>query len=113
MKFFKILLNSYFTVLLETTPETKAEMSTPASRGERSESLDSLGGMSPSELTNIMCRNIPQELNKRNKIEKHFARFGKVCKVLCRPAKNLAIVYFNDHVSKIGLCRNQIQLPLL
>uniref|UniRef100_A0A3P9IZ74 Germinal-center associated nuclear protein n=1 Tax=Oryzias latipes TaxID=8090 RepID=A0A3P9IZ74_ORYLA len=79
--------------------ETKVEMSTPASRGERSESLDSLGGMSPSELTCIMCRNIPQELNKRNKVEKHFARFGKVCKVLCRPAKNLAIVYFNDHAA--------------
>uniref|UniRef100_A0A8C7Y5D3 Germinal-center associated nuclear protein n=1 Tax=Oryzias sinensis TaxID=183150 RepID=A0A8C7Y5D3_9TELE len=75
------------------------DMSTPASHGERSESLDSLSGMSPSELTCIMCRNIPQELNKRNKIEKHFARFGKVCKVLCRPAKNLAIVYFNDHVT--------------
>uniref|UniRef100_A0A8C7Y4R0 Germinal-center associated nuclear protein n=1 Tax=Oryzias sinensis TaxID=183150 RepID=A0A8C7Y4R0_9TELE len=83
----------------DTTPETKAEMSTPASHGERSESLDSLSGMSPSELTCIMCRNIPQELNKRNKIEKHFARFGKVCKVLCRPAKNLAIVYFNDHAA--------------
>uniref|UniRef100_A0A8C7Y7E0 Germinal-center associated nuclear protein n=1 Tax=Oryzias sinensis TaxID=183150 RepID=A0A8C7Y7E0_9TELE len=80
-------------------PATKAEMSTPASHGERSESLDSLSGMSPSELTCIMCRNIPQELNKRNKIEKHFARFGKVCKVLCRPAKNLAIVYFNDHAA--------------
>uniref|UniRef100_H2MJD5 Germinal-center associated nuclear protein n=1 Tax=Oryzias latipes TaxID=8090 RepID=H2MJD5_ORYLA len=94
-------------------PETKAEMSTPASRGERSESLDSLGGMSPSELTNIMCRNIPQELNKRNKIEKHFARFGKVCKVLCRPAKNLAIVYFNDHAAAAKAKKRGKQLSRL
>ncbi|KAF6738684.1 Germinal-center associated nuclear protein [Oryzias melastigma] len=86
------------SISLVKTPEPKVNVSTPVSRGERSESLDSLGGMSPSELTSILCRNIPPALNKRNVIEKHFARFGKVCKILCRPGKNLAIVHFNDHV---------------
>ncbi|RVE58447.1 hypothetical protein OJAV_G00209450 [Oryzias javanicus] len=85
--------------LLDTTPEPKVNMSRPGSCGERSDSLDSLGGMSPTELTCIQCRNIPPALNKRNVIEKHFARFGKVCKVLCRPGKNLAIVHFNDHAA--------------
>lgn len=112
MKCFNFLLNFYFSVSLVKTPEPKVNVSTPVSRGERSESLDSLGGMSPSELTSILCRNIPPALNKRNVIEKHFARFGKVCKILCRPGKNLAIVHFNDHVSTIFFCTNQIKSPL-
>jgi len=69
------------------------------SRGVRRESLDSLSGMSPNDLTIIQCRNVPPALNKKDVIEKHFARFGKLQKVYCRPAKNMAMVHFHDHVS--------------
>ncbi|XP_038127205.1 germinal-center associated nuclear protein isoform X2 [Cyprinodon tularosa] len=80
-------------------PSSVAEALTPVSQGARRDSLDSLSGLSPSDLTTIMCRNIPPSLNKKDVIEKHFARFGKVCKIFCRPNKNLAIVHFEDHVS--------------
>ncbi|XP_040912782.1 germinal-center associated nuclear protein [Toxotes jaculatrix] len=79
--------------------DPKLETVTPVKRGVRRESSESLSGMSPSDCTIIQCRNIPPALNKKDTIEKHFARFGKVSKVLCRPAKNLAIVHFDDHVS--------------
>lgn len=98
------------TVLKE--PEEKAEESEPTEastpqpeaaaperRGVRSESSDSLGGMSPSDCTTIQCRNVPPALNKKEIIEKHFSRFGKVRRVYCRHSKNLAIVHFEDHAS--------------
>uniref|UniRef100_A0A8C7VKE9 Germinal-center associated nuclear protein n=1 Tax=Oncorhynchus mykiss TaxID=8022 RepID=A0A8C7VKE9_ONCMY len=66
---------------------------------QRSESTDSLGGMSPNDATILQCKSIPLSLNKKNVIEKHFGRFGKVCRVYCRPHKNLAIVHFQDHAS--------------
>lgn len=74
--------------------------------------------MSPSDLTTIMCRNVPPSLNKRDVIEKHFARFGKVCKTICRPNKKLAIVHFDDHASaskakKRGKVLHQHELLLL
>ncbi|XP_042351006.1 germinal-center associated nuclear protein [Plectropomus leopardus] len=72
---------------------------TPVRRGVRTESSDSLGGMSPSDCTVIMCRNVPPTVNKKEVIERHFGRFGKVRKVFCRPAKNQAIVHFDDHAS--------------
>ncbi|XP_019955220.2 germinal-center associated nuclear protein [Paralichthys olivaceus] len=72
---------------------------TPVKRGVRRESSESLSGMSPTDCTSIQCRNIPQGLNKKDIIEKHFGRFGKVSKVFCRPTKNLAIVHFEDHAS--------------
>ncbi|KAM4558443.1 germinal-center associated nuclear protein [Odontesthes bonariensis] len=81
------------------TPDPKAEGVTPLSRGVRRESLDSLSGMSPNDLTTIQCRNVPPTLNKKDVIEKHFARFGKLHKVFCRPAKNVAMVYFHDHAA--------------
>uniref|UniRef100_A0A3Q3WCP2 Germinal-center associated nuclear protein n=1 Tax=Mola mola TaxID=94237 RepID=A0A3Q3WCP2_MOLML len=65
----------------------------------RRENSESLSGMSPTDCTTIQCRNVPAALNKKEIIEKHFGRFGKVRKVFCRPAKNLAIVHFDDHVS--------------
>ncbi|XP_061838749.1 germinal-center associated nuclear protein [Nerophis lumbriciformis] len=81
------------------TPEMTAETRTPIRSGVRSDSLDSLSGMSPTDCTVIQCRNIPPALNKRNILEKHFARFGKVCKVFCRPGKNMAAVHFDNHAS--------------
>ncbi|CAI5656694.1 unnamed protein product [Oreochromis niloticus] len=79
--------------------ESKVATTTPNRRGSRTESMDSLSGMSPTDCTSLMCKNVPSALNRRDTIEKHFARFGKVHKIICRPAKNLTIVYFNDHVS--------------
>uniref|UniRef100_A0A3P8NGH1 Germinal-center associated nuclear protein n=1 Tax=Astatotilapia calliptera TaxID=8154 RepID=A0A3P8NGH1_ASTCA len=79
--------------------ESKVATTTPNKRGSRTESMDSLSGMSPTDCTSLMCRNVPSSLNRRDTIEKHFARFGKVHKIICRPAKNLTIVYFNDHAS--------------
>ncbi|XP_072254034.1 germinal-center associated nuclear protein isoform X2 [Leuresthes tenuis] len=81
------------------TPDPRAEGLTPMSRGVRRESLDSLSGMSPNDLTTIQCRNVPPALNKKDVIEKHFARFGKLQKVSCRPAKNVAMVHFHDHAA--------------
>lgn len=80
-------------------PDPDAETKTPARRRQRGESTDSLGGMSPTDATILQCKSVPLSLNKKNVIEKHFGRFGKVCRVYCRPHKNLAIVHFQDHVS--------------
>ncbi|XP_023147479.2 germinal-center associated nuclear protein [Amphiprion ocellaris] len=82
-----------------TAPDQATESVTPVRRGVRSESLESLSGMSPTDCTTIQCRNVPPALNKKDTIEKHFARFGKVRKVFCRPGKELAIVHFDDHAS--------------
>ncbi|KAK5890784.1 hypothetical protein CesoFtcFv8_014270 [Champsocephalus esox] len=74
-------------------------VTTPVRRGSRRDSAESLGGMSPTDCTVLQCRNVPPALNKKEVIEKHFGRFGKVRKVYCRPGKNLAIVHFDDHAS--------------
>ncbi|XP_019744468.1 germinal-center associated nuclear protein [Hippocampus comes] len=98
--------------------ELMAETKTPLRPGARRESSDGLSGMSPADCTVIQCKNMPPALNKRDIIEKHFSRFGKVCKVFCRPAKNTAIVHFNNHASaakakKKGKVLHQHELLLL
>uniref|UniRef100_A0A8C4IA11 Germinal-center associated nuclear protein n=1 Tax=Dicentrarchus labrax TaxID=13489 RepID=A0A8C4IA11_DICLA len=65
----------------------------------RTESSESLGGMSPTDCTTIMCRNVPPAFNKKDIIEKHFGRFGKVGRIICKPPRNQAVVHFNDHAS--------------
>uniref|UniRef100_UPI003AAB6F8D germinal-center associated nuclear protein n=1 Tax=Centroberyx gerrardi TaxID=166262 RepID=UPI003AAB6F8D len=80
-------------------PEPEPETPTPSRRSLRRESSDSLGGLSPTDCNVIQCKNIPPALNKKEVIEKHFGRFGKVRRVFCRPGKNLAIVHFDDHAS--------------
>lgn len=80
-------------------PDAKLEITTPVKRGVRRESSESLSGMSPTDCTTIQCRNVPPALNKKDTIGKHFGRFGKVRKIFCRPAKNLAIVHFDHHAS--------------
>ncbi|XP_027138252.1 germinal-center associated nuclear protein isoform X2 [Larimichthys crocea] len=82
-------------------PDPNLETTTPVKRGVRRESSESLSGMSPSDCTTIHCRNVPPALNKKDVLEKHFGRFGKVRKVICRPAKNLATVHFDDHASAV------------
>ncbi|XP_028291676.1 germinal-center associated nuclear protein [Gouania willdenowi] len=75
---------------------------TPAKRhGTRSESSDSLSGLSPTDSTGIQCRNVPSKLNKREILKKHFSQFGKVLKVYCRPSKNVAYVHFDNHASAV------------
>ena len=80
------------------TPDKEPETKTPVRRAQRGDSIDSLGGLSPTDTTNIQCKNVPANLNKKDILEKHFARFGKICRIMCRPQKNLATVHFQDHV---------------
>ncbi|XP_034042737.1 germinal-center associated nuclear protein isoform X2 [Thalassophryne amazonica] len=75
------------------------EAATPVRRSLRQESSESLSETSPTECTAIQCKNVPAACNKRTIIHKHFAHFGKICKLFCRPDKNLAIVHFHDHES--------------
>ncbi|XP_041925259.1 germinal-center associated nuclear protein [Alosa sapidissima] len=83
---------------LEAT-EPEAATPEPAKRRQRQESADSLGGLSPSDMTVLQCKGVPPNLNRKDVIEKHFNHFGKVRRVFCRPQKNLAIVHFQDHAS--------------
>uniref|UniRef100_A0A8C3SJP1 Germinal-center associated nuclear protein n=1 Tax=Chelydra serpentina TaxID=8475 RepID=A0A8C3SJP1_CHESE len=85
----------------EKTEERAKEDSaivTPSRRNRSSESVDSLGGLSPSELTAIQCKNIPDYLNDTNVLEKHFGR-TKVRRIFTRRSKKLAIIHFYDHAS--------------
>ena len=86
----------------EAEVEAEPEQVTPARRTRRSESSESGSGMSPTDCTAFQCKNVPPALNKKEVMEKHFGRFGKVRRVFCRPNKNLAIIHFQDHVSLGG-----------
>ncbi|CAM4635024.1 germinal-center associated nuclear protein [Caretta caretta] len=81
----------------EKTKEDSAIV-TPSRRNRSSESVDSLGGLSPSELTAIQCKNIPDYLNDTNVLEKHFGRM-KVRRIFTRRSKKLAIIHFYDHAA--------------
>ncbi|XP_034641502.1 germinal-center associated nuclear protein [Trachemys scripta elegans] len=84
----------------KTEAKTKEDSAlvTPSRRNRSSESVDSLGGLSPSELTAIQCKNIPDYLNDANVLKKHFGQ-TKVQRILTRRSKKLAIIYFFDHAS--------------
>ncbi|NXY88558.1 GANP protein, partial [Alcedo cyanopectus] len=64
-----------------------------------SESTEALGGLSPGELTAIQCKNIPDYLNDRTVLEKHFSQFVKVRRIMTRRNKKMAILHFFDHAS--------------
>ncbi|KAF7658146.1 hypothetical protein LDENG_00016710 [Lucifuga dentata] len=81
------------------TPDPKPETTSVVRRNLRTKSTDSLGGLPPTDCTTIQCKNVPPACNKKDMLKKHFARFGKVLRVFCRPANNLAIVHFEDHAS--------------
>ncbi|XP_049641597.1 germinal-center associated nuclear protein [Suncus etruscus] len=85
----------------ETQSRDKEDDSLRASgrQGKRSESTDSLGGFSPSELTAIQVKNIPDNLNDRATLENHFGKIAKVQRICTRHNKKLAVVYFYDHAS--------------
>ncbi|XP_014437448.1 germinal-center associated nuclear protein [Tupaia chinensis] len=72
---------------------------TPVRQSKRSESTDSLGGFSPAEVTAIQCKNIPDYLNDRTTLEKHFGKIAKVQRIFTRRSKKLAVVHFFDHAS--------------
>ncbi|XP_031824158.1 germinal-center associated nuclear protein [Sarcophilus harrisii] len=78
--------------------EVSANRVTPSRRGKK-ESVDSSSSLSPSELTAIQCKNIPNYLNDRAILEEHFGRFGKVQRIYPRRNRKLAIVHFSDHAS--------------
>lgn len=76
----------------------------PARRARGDDGTDGLGGAAPSELTAIQCKNVPDYLNDRTVLEKHFGQFVKVRRVMTRRSKKTAVVHFFDHVS-FGGCR--------
>ncbi|KFW12699.1 Germinal-center associated nuclear protein, partial [Eurypyga helias] len=77
-----------------------AAPATPARRARGSESTEGLpGALSPGELMAIQCKNIPDYLNDRTVLEKHFGQFVKVRRVMTRRSKKMAILHFFDHAS--------------
>ncbi|KAH1184710.1 hypothetical protein KIL84_012651 [Mauremys mutica] len=89
----------------KTEAKTKEDSAvvTPSRRNRSSGSVDSLGGVSPSELTAIQCKNIPDYLNDTNVLKKHFGQ-TKVQRVLTRRSKKLAIIHFFDHLFTVRNC---------
>ncbi|XP_012635523.2 germinal-center associated nuclear protein [Microcebus murinus] len=86
----------------ETASRDKKEDSlrgTPVRQSKRSESTDSLGGLCPTEVTAIQCKNIPDYLNDRTILENHFSKIAKVQRIFTRRSKKLAVVHFFDHAS--------------
>ncbi|XP_031204641.1 germinal-center associated nuclear protein isoform X2 [Mastomys coucha] len=51
------------------------------------------------ELTAIQCKNIPDYLNDRAILEKHFSKIAKVQRIFTRRSKKLAVIHFFDHAS--------------
>ncbi|NXG58602.1 GANP protein, partial [Hemiprocne comata] len=64
-----------------------------------SESTEGLAGLLPGALTAIQCKNIPDYLNDRTVLEKHFSQFVKVRQIMTRRSKKMAILHFFDHAS--------------
>ncbi|XP_035860182.1 germinal-center associated nuclear protein isoform X2 [Sander lucioperca] len=100
------------------SPDSNLGITTPARCGVRRESSESLSGMSPTDCTIIRCMNVPPAYNRKDVIEKHFSRFGKVRRVFCRTGKNMVIVHFDDHASaakakKKGKLLHRHELSLL
>ncbi|XP_068803799.1 germinal-center associated nuclear protein isoform X2 [Struthio camelus] len=71
----------------------------PSRRARGGESVDGLGGLSPGELTAIQCKNVPDNLNDRSVLEKHFGQFVKVRRIMTRRNKKMAVLHFFDHAS--------------
>ncbi|XP_068963305.1 germinal-center associated nuclear protein-like isoform X2 [Petaurus breviceps papuanus] len=83
---------------VKDSQEGATSRAAPSRRG-RKESVDSSSSLSQIELTAIQCKNVPNYLNDRAVLEKHFGRFGKVQRVYPRRHRKLAIVHFSDHTS--------------
>ncbi|XP_062972149.1 germinal-center associated nuclear protein [Elgaria multicarinata webbii] len=74
-------------------------ISNPLHRNRNSGSTESVGGLPSSELTAIQCKNIPDFLNDRNVLEKHFKKFINVQRIRTNRNKKLAIIHCLDHAS--------------
>ncbi|KAM6268484.1 LOW QUALITY PROTEIN: germinal-center associated nuclear protein [Porphyrio hochstetteri] len=85
-------------------PEVTASPLLAGTRG--SESTEGSGALLPGELVAIQCKNIPDYLNDRTVLEKHFSQFVKVQRVMTRRSKKMAILHFVDHVS-VALARKK------
>ncbi|XP_074728490.1 germinal-center associated nuclear protein isoform X2 [Strix uralensis] len=83
----------------ELPREDAAAAATPARRARGSESTEGLGGPSPGELTAVQFKNIPDYLNDRTVLEKHFGQFVKVRRIMTRRNKKMAVLHFFDHAS--------------
>uniref|UniRef100_A0A8C0VJL2 Germinal-center associated nuclear protein n=1 Tax=Cyanistes caeruleus TaxID=156563 RepID=A0A8C0VJL2_CYACU len=81
--------------------EENAAPSAPARRSRGSESTEGLGGLPASELTAVQCKNIPDYLNDRTVLEKHFGQFVKVRRIMTRRNKKMAVLHFFDHASAV------------
>ncbi|KAF4793689.1 Germinal-center associated nuclear protein [Turdus rufiventris] len=73
----------------------------PARRSRGSESSEALGGLPAAELTAVQCKNIPDYLNDRTVLEKHFGQFVKVRRIMTRRNKKMAVLHFFDHASAV------------
>ncbi|XP_014804692.1 PREDICTED: germinal-center associated nuclear protein, partial [Calidris pugnax] len=90
-------------------PREDAAPAAAARRSQSSEGAEGLGGMSPGELTAIQCKNVPDYLNDRTVLEKHFGQFVKVRRIMTRRNKKMAILHFFDHASA-ALARKKAKL---
>ncbi|RMC18329.1 hypothetical protein DUI87_04213 [Hirundo rustica rustica] len=73
----------------------------PARRSRGSESTEGQGGLPAAELMAVQCKNIPDYLNDRTVLEKHFGQFVKVRRVMTRRNKKMAVLHFFDHASAV------------
>uniref|UniRef100_A0A8C5TZA9 Germinal-center associated nuclear protein n=1 Tax=Malurus cyaneus samueli TaxID=2593467 RepID=A0A8C5TZA9_9PASS len=78
---------------------TDGTPATPAHRSRSGESTEGLGGLPTAELTAIQCKNIPDYLNDRTVLDKHFSQFVKVRRIMTRRNKKMAVLHFFDHAS--------------
>ncbi|XP_030920841.1 germinal-center associated nuclear protein, partial [Geospiza fortis] len=72
-----------------------------ARRSRGSESTEGLGVLPAAELTTVQCKNIPDYLNDRTVLEKHFGQFAKVRRIMTRRNKKMAVLHFFDHASAV------------
>lgn len=89
---------------------TDAVPAAPARRSRGSESTEGLADLPAAELTAVQCKNIPDYLNDRTVLEKHFGQFVKVRRIMTRRNKKMAVLHFFDHVSiRRGITLGSVQ----
>ncbi|XP_053554866.1 germinal-center associated nuclear protein [Bombina bombina] len=82
-----------------TVDTTAFPNKTPLRRVRRSVSSDSTEGLSQSEMTTIQLKNVPNNVNQKQKLEKFFGKFGNLKRVYCRTDRKLAIIHFHHSSS--------------
>ncbi|XP_076363562.1 germinal-center associated nuclear protein-like isoform X2 [Tachypleus tridentatus] len=74
--------------------EHQSEVKTPMKEERRIASPEEI-----QNITSIICKGILEEVNKKQVLNEHFSKFGKVRRITCCPQKNYAVIYFYDHQS--------------